>query len=104
MLSADDRVVAAVAVIDQISGPGWTDTERRQEAVGLGAVVTDPLYPSVPLSWALACWAADRAARTEREWVRPGSRAPPSAWHFTGRSHAGGSASAPIVMAVSRRS
>jgi hypothetical protein len=64
------QIVGAVAAIDQLPGLGWTDAEGQQEAVGLGAMVTDPLYPSVPLSWVLAYWAEDRAARICRKWVR----------------------------------
>ncbi|MFB6716610.1 hypothetical protein ACFCZY_36175 [Streptomyces sp. NPDC056237] len=63
------QVVGAVAVIDQLPGLGWTDEEGRQETVGLGAMLTDPAYPHVPLSWVFAYWAEDRAARTGREWV-----------------------------------
>ncbi|MFF3786320.1 hypothetical protein [Streptomyces sp. NPDC001933] len=85
VLSAEDCVVAAVAVIDQTPGAGWSSTQTQQEAIGLALMVTSPFQRTTSLSRLLVRWAADRAARTEREHVRAAVSCEGLAGHFQTR-------------------
>ncbi|MEV1042358.1 hypothetical protein AB0J01_37950 [Streptomyces sp. NPDC050204] len=70
VLTAEDCVIAAVAVIDQTPGAGWSPERTQQEAVGLALMVTSPAQKTNSLSLLLIRWAVDFAARTGREHVR----------------------------------